>query len=99
MSTILIAEFDVIHQSARGQAMQIPSVPPLAGQVVTFTTSTQSAAFNASTTFIRIKAVDACHLEFGVNPTATTSSVIKMDAGETEYFGVTPGQKVAAINA
>ena len=79
--------------------LPIAKLPPLVGQVVTFTTSTQSAALNAATTFVRVVADADCHIEVGSNPTATTSSTVKLTAGSAEYFGVTPGHKIAAVTA
>ena len=76
-------------------AAQLPAV---AGQVVTFTTTTQSAALSASTKFVRVIADADCHIETGANPTATTGSM-KLIAGAAEYFGVTPGHKIAAVTA
>jgi len=99
MSKLHIAEFNNQGNAAAGQLLQLPQLPPLAGQVVTFTTSTQSSALNAATTYVRVIADADCHLEVGGNPTATTSSVIKLTSGVPEYFGVTAGHKIAAINA
>jgi hypothetical protein len=38
-------------------------------------TSAQSAAFAENIDYVRVAADAACHLEFGANPTATTSKV------------------------
>lgn len=56
----------------------------------------QSSAFGVTTRVVRIHTDAACHILFGANPTATTSSK-RMAAGATEYFAVTPGHKVAVI--
>lgn len=58
--------------------------------------STPSAAFAATTRFVRIHSDSVCSIKFGPNPTATTSSK-RMAAGQTEYYYVKPGDKVAAI--
>ena len=99
MSKLYIAEFRHQGNAAAGQLLQLPQLPPLAAQVVTFTTSTQSSALNADTTYVRVVADADCHLEVGGNPTATTGSVIKLTAGSAEYFGVTAGHKIAVIAA
>ena len=68
-------------------------------QTVAFTgTSAQSSAFQGSTNIIRVCASQDCFILFGASPTATTSSIF-MPAGVVEYFSVTPGQKVAAIQS
>jgi hypothetical protein len=59
-------------------------------------TSVQSAAFAENIEYVRIAADAACHIEFGVNPTATTSKVY-VPADDIEYFKVSPGEKVAVI--
>jgi len=89
---------DISHIAGLVAAGVLPS-PVLAAQVVTFTTSTQSSALNADTTYVRVVADADCHLEVGGNPTATTGSVVKLTAGSAEYFGVTPGHKIAVIQA
>lgn len=59
-------------------------------------TSRQSNAFAASTRLVTVQADEACHVQFGVNPTATTAA-FKIAAGETHDFAVTGGHKVAWI--
>lgn len=76
-----------------------PRLTPQTGQAVTITgTSAQSAAFAASTKYIRLVSTTACWIQFGANPTATTTTPsILLAANVPEFFGVTPGQKVAGI--
>ncbi len=76
----------------------IAQLPALTTQVVTFTTTTQSAALGAVTSFVRVISDTDCHIVAGANPTATTSD-LKMIAGMPEYFGVIAGQKIAAVAA
>jgi hypothetical protein len=38
----------------------------------------------------------ACRVAFGDAPTATTTSM-RMAAGQTEFFAVPPGSKIAAV--
>ena len=72
--------------------------PGVSQTVSTSGTSAQSAAFGAGTSIIRVIASEACFLVFGANPTATSAGMF-LAAGAVEYFAVTPGQKVAAIQA
>ena len=59
--------------------------------------SAQSAAFNTNTQIVRIEADAVCSVEIGgANPTATATSQ-RMSAGQTEYFAVNPGEKLAVI--
>lgn len=76
---------------------QVPKEPRVTSQSVTFTTSTQSNAFNAKTRVVRVHTDTACYIEFGADPTAITVTSTKMAANQTEYFGVEPGHKVAVV--
>lgn len=95
-ATLYVTEFQgapplsVYYQAARS--------PAVVEQVVTFTSaSVQSAAFNARTGLIRIQCTVICNVSVGgTSPTATTSNM-RLTAGQTEYFLVTPGDKIAVI--
>lgn len=56
MATLYITEFDTIGSDAKGAAMQIATVPPVATQTpITLTTSSaQSAALNNRTRMVRV---------------------------------------------
>lgn len=71
--------------------------PAIAEQVRTVSgASAQSSAFNEQTAFVMVHASEACHLAFGSNPTAATTAH-RMGAGETRFYGVITGHKLAAI--
>ena len=74
--------------------------PSITVQKVTFASSTQSAALNSETAFVRFKADGDFHFKMGVNasddPTATTSDT-PVAAEVAEYFGATPGVKIAFV--
>ena len=70
---------------------------PVRTQKVTSSgTSAQSAAFGANIEYVRVIPDADCHIEFGVNPTATTSKIF-MEAKTSEFFKVSQGEKVAVI--
>jgi hypothetical protein len=73
-----------------------PYKPRQNTDVVSYDASTQSVAFNAQTTVVRIVATTNCNIRFGANPTATVANLY-LPAGVVEYFRVTPGDKVAVI--
>lgn len=79
---------------------QAVNTPALANQTVAIAgSSAQSAAFNNETRIIRIATDIACNVVVGgTNPTATTSSM-RLATGQTEYFVVRPGDKLAVILA
>lgn len=59
--------------------------------------SAQSAAFAATTNFIRVETDAICSIAYGGNPTATVNN-FRMAADQVEYFGVNPGDKIAVIS-
>lgn len=79
---------------------QAANTPAVANQTVAISgVSAQSAAFNSSTKLVRVHTDVACHVVVGgASPTATTSSM-RLGAGQTEYFVVTAGQRLAVIVA
>lgn len=94
MAKLYVTEFRYIGQ----HGVQAPECPPIADQtpVVIGAGSLQSAAFNAGTKFVRLHTDAICSIAFGANPTATASTA-RMAAGQTEYFSVLDGHKVAVI--
>jgi len=102
MATLYVAEYsaiaNVLHAlGSTRMAGQAPQEPVVAEQTVAIAgSSTQSGAFNASTTFIRVHVDAICSVAIGTNPTATTTNK-RLAANQTEYFGVTSGQKIAVI--
>lgn len=61
-------------------------------------TAGTSAAFGANTHEIRVCCTSNAWVKVGDNPTATVGSgSFYMPAGLVEYFHVSPGQKVSAI--
>lgn len=55
-------------------------------------------AFASGTFEVRIVSTVSCWITFGTSPTATAGAgSIYLPAGVVEYFHVSPGQKVAAI--
>lgn len=95
-ATLYVTEFQgappmsVYYQAARS--------PALIQQTVLFTSSSvQSSAFSATTGLVRIQCDAICNVTVGgTNPIATTSTM-RLTAGQTEYFVVAPGDKVAVI--
>jgi hypothetical protein len=72
------------------------------GTVQNFTmsgTTQQSTAFGAQTYVIRIATgAQPAYFEIGANPTATSADSL-IGANVVDYFTVTPGQKIAVLEA
>lgn len=75
---------------------QIALTPELANQTVVIGSEAKSSAFSAGTRLIRVHVDAICSIEIGTAPTATTS-MARMAADQTEYFGVVPGDKISVI--
>lgn len=96
MATLYVAEFGSLGDTAQSVA-QIGQAPPVAEQALAIGgASVPSAAFNNDTQLVRIHADAICSIAFGTAPVATTANM-RLAAGQTEYFGVVRGQKVAVI--
>lgn len=76
--------------------MHLAMKPKSTQKVNSAGTSTQSAAIYDNIFYVRIAADADCHIEIGVNPTATTSSIF-LASKDYEYFKISPGEKVAVI--
>lgn len=99
MATLWIREFDRAGESSNGSGLQIPMEGSTRDQTVTFTTSAQSAAFNAATQYIGMISTVAFHYKVGSNPTATTSNLL-VPANTMLFIGIGQGGlKVAAVAA
>lgn len=99
MATLFITEFAQEGIDALGRVVPAAKQLPVAEQTVAIGASNaQSSALNANTTIVRLHTDSNCHVKFDSNPTATTS-LMRMGAGQTEYFIVPAGSslKVAVI--
>jgi len=97
MATLWIREYEVPANTGRG-AIPVPYEPGTDQSPVTYSTTTQSAAFGTRTHFITIISDAAFHYVVGTNPTATTNA-IKVPADTARDIGVKAGQKIAVIAA
>jgi hypothetical protein len=92
-ATCKISEYANQVEDDSGDVAPVAREPAVTDQTVTYTSSTQSTAFNNSTHFVRIVCDAKAHFQFGTDPTATANDpYIAADA--PEYFGVTPGVSI-----
>lgn len=56
----------------------------------------KSAVFPNGTRMVRVHADAICSIAFGVTPVASVDTM-RLAAGQTEYFGVKPGEKLSVI--
>lgn len=91
MAKLHIAEFGAVIDGAA-------AAPPLAEQVIDISgKSIQSQPFHQHTNAIRVLAMDACCVAFGMDPTATSLSM-PFSAKQLEYFRVSPLLRLAVIS-
>jgi len=98
VAKLFITEFAASGNSKSGAQIQVGQQPAIAAQVLTFdaSASVQSAQFDDRTQFVRLHTDADCHIVFGLNPTTNTNHMPLLQ-DSTEYFGVTPGLKLAVI--
>lgn len=97
MATLWIREYKAVGRSG---SLPIPQEPGTDQAQLTFDADydAQSAAFAASTTFVRICGSAKFHYVVGANPEATTNALPVL-ADTWVEFGVTAGHKVSVIAA
>jgi hypothetical protein len=96
MPSVRIEEFQHLHNGMTGYAAAA-MFPVIAFQQVAIGAGTvQSTTFNDATRFIRVQAEGIACIDIGQNPTATAAK-LRLTAGQTEYYGVSPGWKLACI--
>lgn len=105
MAIVTITEYARAKKLEMGpNVLQIAEEPPITTQTMTITAgSTQSAAFNAGTNFIRIDTDAIIRFEIGANPTALAAAPPagsqRLAADGIDHKGVTPGHKLAVISS
>ena len=98
MAKLHITELSYVPQDPDGTPLWIANMSQIVTQqVVTYTTSSPSAAFNSNTKFIRVYSDAKAFLDFGGSPTADVNG-IPLPADLPEYFAVSPGSKLAAYD-
>lgn len=106
MAILYITELETLGTPSEGGNCQVAHYPPVAEQTIAIgASSVASAAFNAATRFIRVETDAICAFDIRPAPTAvvstTTAAVApgtgRLNVGDREYFGVTPGHKIAVI--
>jgi hypothetical protein len=99
MSTLKIRQYSKLGDVYPGGTAPIAQEPGVDLANVTFTSSSvQSAAFDAGTRYLAIKADVAFCYAVGPNPTALATT-IDYPASEWLFIGVSPGHKIAVIAA
>lgn len=102
MATMTIQEYDELAQDSNGQPIPAGVEPAIASQVVSFTSSSQSALLNKRTRFVLITVSAAARIQVGANPTAATaSSGLRLPTDGSIFIGVRLGTegglKIAAV--
>lgn len=97
MAVLRITEYVANDVPAPGQVAMVQE-PALTSQSVTYTTATQSSAFNARSRIVKLHPVTAgCYVLFGSSPTATASH--EYLAPDIDHWRVVEaGHKVSAYD-
>lgn len=95
MAKLYIKEFSTVAV-IDGKAAPLWPESSIAEQAVSYSTTTQSSAFNRETKYIAITSDGIFSYAVGSNPTATTSN-FRVPADQILVFEVQPGDKIAAV--
>ena len=95
MATAKISEYAALVVDHQGKVVPVAQEPPLTTQEVTFTTETDSNAFDANTKFVRVVADAKAHFRFGTGVQAAVATDPYLAADLPEYFGVIGGDQVS----
>ena len=93
MSNLSIVEYSDLGTDGRGNVVPAGSVPPITTQNVSFTSTTQSNAFNKATKLVEICADANARVVWGTNPTATTTTGSRAPAGAVIYYVIDEGMR------
>ncbi len=97
MSNLYVTVYKGMARDVVNTPVPAPEAPPLAEWSIEIgVSSNQSKPFPHDTKFISVKAGAACCLAFGKDPVAD-AGFHPLDAGETRWYGVYPGHKIAVI--
>lgn len=86
-ATCKISEYANLPRDPSSAVIPVAPEPALATQSVTYTSSTQSSAFNILTRYVRIVCDAKAHFVFAENGTATATDPY-LPADTVEYFGI-----------
>lgn len=78
--------------------MHIGMKPVSTQKVTSSGSSVQSSVISENIFYVRIVADADCHIDIGVNPTATTSKIF-VPSKDVEYIKISPGEKIAVIGS
>lgn len=95
---LVVTEYSELAADAKGQRIVAGQEPSVAVQEVAIGAGSVASAnaFGDATRFVRVHTDANCRIAFAAAPVAVAAGT-RMAAGSTEYFGVKPGHKVAAI--
>lgn len=94
-----ISEYPSLSRDGLGSQVPTGAEPAAVFQQVTASgASAQSAPFGEGTRFVRVHTDAAVRIAIGPNPTASAATM-RLGANSTEFFGVRPGHKLAAISS
>lgn len=100
MSTVLnIVEYATVSVIEGGRVVEIAEEPPLFTQNITIQSSALlSAAFQAKTRIVRLKAGAACSVLFGTSTAVAAATDGRLDQGDIEFRGVPRGGVITNLS-
>lgn len=98
--TLHITEFSNVASARNGAGPVQAASGIVASQALTLSAANAaSSAMSASTRFVRLHAGEDCLVAIGPAADATSDATVRLSAGQFDYFGVNPGDVIAAVTA
>jgi hypothetical protein len=99
MSTLWIREYVECARDSSGILLPTGKEPAVVDQTVTYTTTTNSNAFNSKTKFIAITSDAAFHyvVQASAGAVAATTAHFRIPANVIVFLGVHPGSKLTVV--
>ena len=99
MAALRIDEFTSLAVIPGGQ-FAAGNLDGVISQQVTIGAEAKSSAFNTATRLIRVQAEGLCCIKLSKQPSFTQAAAttdVRLTAGQTEYFGINPGDRLSVI--
>lgn len=97
MATLYISEYATTGWTT-ASGLPCGQEPAITDQTAAIGVAVSSAPFQANTRFVRLHCDAICSVKFGVAGSTTAAVTSKrLNANQTEYFGVVGGQVVSVI--
>lgn len=92
MAQLVVTAYKELAHDLNGNTVMVGVEPNIGGEDMDFTSGqTVSGTFPAEASFLYLNSDTDCRVSTGTNPTATTSSVLRLPANAGLFIGIMEG--------